>query len=120
MRKIKFRAWNKIDKVMITKLFSPSLHEGLLIADSDDILMQWTGLLDKKGKEIFEGDICLSDSEVNGFIVFHNARFCWTDGYGHWDIVRNESDGPKDDALTRVHDMEVIGNLWESPELLNG
>ena len=55
MREIKFRAYNKSDKVMINDLNSPRLVSGLLAHATDDVLMQYTGLKDKIGVEIYEG-----------------------------------------------------------------
>ena len=72
MREIKFRAWGKENK----EIYEPDLiYDGksaelnkspdLQDVDSNnDVLMQYTGLKDKNGKEIFEGDICrLDDNE---------------------------------------------------------
>lgn len=76
MREIKFRAWNSTNKKMLSPLeIYRDLHYqfqidcfggiGLTYADSQDIncnfeLMQYTGLKDKNGEEIYEGDILLA------------------------------------------------------------
>ena len=78
---------------------------------------QFTGLLDKNGTKIFEGDICRNTR--NGEIVFvawHGtmAGFVWS---------KREKDSCLFDfgELFRAHDeVEVIGNIYDNPELLRG
>ena len=74
------------------------------------ILMQFTGLHDKNGKEIFEGDVVrvkcngeLNDKIVS--IIFEDAAF--RDSYYKWQLLR------KSDSC-----YEVLGNIYENPELL--
>ena len=118
MRDIKFRAWDKKRKMIISwrQLFyeetSPGeyLHRALI--DSDYILMQYTGLKDKNGKEIFEGDIL---RDVNN--PEWKYEILW--GLYEW---RMSLHGKKQTTMFR-HDQkghyeyEVIGNIYENPEL---
>lgn len=77
---------------------------------------QFACLLDKSGNEIYDGDICIASSGVIGQIVFKNGRFAWTDVACHWDIIEfREID--KNDPI--ADELEVIGNVYENPELLN-
>lgn len=65
----------------------------------DDVLMQFTGLLDKNGKEIYEGDILRG----LGKVYFHQGKFCVEYGEEWGWISKN---------------AEIIGNIYENPELL--
>lgn len=66
MREIKFRAWDRLKKRMIQPCYCEVFSDGLVAASEDDYyhntsskieLMQYTGLKDVNGKEIYEGDI---------------------------------------------------------------
>ena len=114
MREIKFRAWNKEEKKMfyrdIVILFRGGWHtelDKLPILDSENAeLMQFTGLKDKHGKEIYEGDILgnLKESILpadNVIVEFVHGCFI------PFQIVINEKR------------WEVLGNIYENPELFD-
>lgn len=106
MREIKFRAWNKFKKEM----FDPMPIIDFKIYEINAVeLMQLTGLQDKSGKDIYEGDICEGHSDGNGIIT-------WTDFDGGYDYVFD--DGANVGIYEVKKDIRVIGNIYENPELL--
>lgn len=112
-RIIKFRYWNTVNKIMILNPQMP-YKEGWtieqLFSERGWVWLQFTGLLDKNGKEIYEGDIVrISDD----FIEIME----WV-GDGDWM-------GEKQPLVGFVHHqsiykkpIEVIGNIYENPELV--
>jgi uncharacterized phage protein (TIGR01671 family) len=114
MRAIKFRAWDKVNK----KMFEPtsvSWGNGVLwVCDShgdnrleyelvrpNDGLMQFTGLHDKNGKEIYYNDICFDYFLKMKFVVEEIT-------VAHWIIDIDKMNCPMDS-------VEVIGNIYENP-----
>lgn len=123
-REIKFRAWDKKTKNMYqdvplitlsshVKEKDETLNKSLASFQNDSVgfvLMQYTGLKDKHGIEIYEGDIGRSVDEVLWEVKYDTVLARFIGLY----------DGNVIEDLSEVHDsMEIIGNIYENPELLN-
>ncbi len=120
MRVIKFRAWDTATKELrrdvtgfegVTGLMDGIFVDGAFrsILRGEAVPMQFTGLTDKNGKEIFEGDI-FSDGEGT-FQVW------WNEKVGVWAI--SDSDGVAEWLSDYNESYEIIGSIYENPELLN-
>jgi len=129
MRPIKFRAW-RLEKMIYPKELQEEFYfdfDNGVVRKTDDqilsnqfILMQFTGLLDKNGKEIYEGDIVKYQINFNPKKkIFITGKIEFKDC--SWIIVsRIKGVGENDEFLNLVLDdeLEVIGNIYENPELL--
>jgi len=69
---------------------------------------QFTGLKDKKGKKIFEGDIIKNQYGETNKVVFWEGCFCEM-----WNEI-----GKKKGHIFEPKNVEVIGNIYENPELM--
>ena len=106
MREIKFRVWRdwRVPKMMyeddlIQSGWDMSDFQTVNSGFSQAIVMQYTGLKDRNGKEIYEGDF-LKDG---GVIGFDDGKF-YMDSGEEWGWIPS--------------DAEIIGNIYENPELL--
>lgn len=128
----KFRAWDKKTKTMyevksivftlqsMLCVNKKALHpeRTLYLDDDDTILMQSTGLLDKNGKEIFEGDIVrvTDGDERTDFSDGGIGTVCGLDDLYMWYIDGQVNNGLFD--ISEQYYIEVIGNIHEYPDLL--
>lgn len=123
MREIKFRAWDKIEKqilipciqnywllLSINGITHQYILGKLFGAENNYDIMQYTGLKDKNGKEIYEGDIVKwqhgispnNDEEGISVINFDEGCFGLENSY----------------KLNCLLEMEIIGNIYENKELI--
>ena len=82
-----------------------------------ETVSQYIGRKDDKGRRIYEGDIVLSDDLVFGEGGLFQIQ--WNETWHGWDANRV---GAKDDIYTigELGDIEIVGNRWDTPNLLGG
>ena len=122
MREIKFRAWDKENEKMM-KVSSISLeNKEIAVKDfgtyhffriKDIELMQYTGLKDKNGKEIYEGDILFfRDENMKYIVVWQDAAF----------IIKSIEIRKYSEKMCWLDDTEIcceiVGNIYENKKLL--
>jgi len=136
MREIKFRAWGQgldagywVEDFYVYQDGSIAVDEGIYGEKEEKyitenvVLMYYTGLKDKNGKDVYEGDI-LADTDnpeehyILGKVAYNQIPDCIyagqylledNEGYAsEWDIITGEG----------WHKLEVIGNIYENPELM--
>jgi len=112
MREIKFRAWDKtreqmVDWLEVTDQFVLINQEACL--PTNYVYMQYTGLTDRLGKDIYEGDIVSAMQprwDYDPDAPREERRY----------IVEWENENSR--FVNAWSDAEVIGNIYENPELL--
>lgn len=115
MREIKFRFWNKKNKRFETGVEHFIGGDGFLEGLMDYIIpIQYTGLKDKNGKEIYEGDIIVSP-KAQGIVIYEDARFTVD-----WKInnYKNHSINLLLSNWSCKKTLTVIGNIYENPKML--
>ena len=123
MREIKFRAWDAYRKRIYEVIEINWLSESIKVCGDfagyrytnikSAILMQYTGLKDKNGKEIYEGDIISSDGDLLTIEYSLDGNHAYYAGY--------RVDEPGLETVMELFnygELEVIGNIYENPELL--
>ena len=114
MRDIKFRGYNEINKKILNwnELLDTNLKNIFTMQKKDTgiILMQYTGLHDKNGKEIYEGDIVRKFNGIIGKVIYEHSEFII-------DVTNNKKlDYGRLDLIENF--IEVIGNIYDNPDLL--
>ena len=123
---IKFRAWHKelgrmmsisdmwfnVDSLGEIGLNDTIMNDYITVSPDEIELMQSTGLKDKNGKEIFEGDILKSNKYITSVFYERGAycvKFYWTT---NTTVTMNVI------SFIEKYKTKVIGNIYENPELL--
>ena len=133
-RPIKFRAWDKSEKIMIPAdhwYFSDEFEPFIFSVEAAQVnfeIMQFTGLTDKNGDEIYERDILKRNfyghpDDIDCFAVVRFGRGFFDGGiyqfqgfYLEWNNEQYEQKWQLIDK--EMLESEVIGNIFENPELL--
>lgn len=112
--RFKFRVWKGQENRMVYEvtylnplILDPSIKE----ENKHNILMQCTGLKDKNGKLIYEGDI-VQWGKTNFAVVWQSCQYA---------LKKDINEKPIDFSLTSFNgkEIEAIGNIYENPEALN-
>lgn len=134
MRQIRFRGrslrtgeWlygdllrNENGAVAVVPPFKLNKHNECSYYEVDaDTVGQFIGVTDKNGKEIYEGDIILYGNTIKNVVVFRHGAFGYlVDGFGFISYAGNTNF--TFNPLDRSKEHEVIGNIFDNPDLLNG
>lgn len=118
----KYRAWDKELQTMLDVSLI-DFKKGVLVGEhwefgetnfmsfDEIVIMQTTGLLDKNGKEIFEGDILgTKDGLLNGVVEYRSDLGMWTNSLIRYNNFER--------LCTVANSREIIGNIHENPEFL--
>lgn len=127
---LKFRAWlkkeqkmdNYIDHISWLENELYCIGDGItyMVLAEDLVLMQSTGLKDKNGKEIFEGDF-ITDGHTLGVLRNHQTLgFYMVDEKGKENFLSDtvDTEGFEEAKEFMENSIEIIGNIYENPELL--
>ena len=129
MKEIKFRAWDKKEKIMYNPSNVWGIDAGIIAQGRGEaIMMQYTGLKDKNGKEIYEGDILKDDVGI-AEVTYDNERAGFYAWFKKPVVFPDYAHGVKDTKINQIHmyawstddyktSAEVIGNIYENPELI--
>jgi len=138
MRTIKFRAWDKqLSTMRYNDIYPKSARDWdeweqsfdcmLTVIEMDYVLMQFTGLLDKNGKEIYEGDVVsYSRAHYRGKRAGYKGTIVWSTNEPALVIfsrnaleqIQNRGGVYFSMSNSSVKNVEILGNIYENPELL--
>ena len=121
----KYRAWDSAKKEMFKDTFAITESGQVVVVEQESVasspdyvfvdhlvIMQSTGLADKNGKEIFEGDIVKMSKDVYSESTYYEVVRHYGGAY------RLDSKQHGCELWLRHTDCEVVGNIYENPELL--
>lgn len=130
--KQKFRAWDSAKKEMFKDTFAITESGQVVVVEQESVvcppayvfvdylvIMQSTGLFDRNNKEIFEGDIITNGKDVM-CMKRHNTLGFYVEQKGKVEFIADSAvlEEFEEDAKEIADILEIIGNVYENPELL--
>jgi uncharacterized phage protein (TIGR01671 family) len=125
--KTQFRFWNKLSKKMQEVTYVDWQTKEVYIGEDledlvDGVLLEYTGKKDKKGREIYEGDILKIKTGVDVIIgdVFYDSQ-----DYSRFQVRHPEGCHSRfglnrdTDVVATCEVFEIIGNIYENPDIIN-
>ena len=128
----KFRAWDTTNKEIFKDTFAITESGQVVVVDQSSVfvspdyvfvdnlvIMQSTGLFDRNNKEIFEGDIITNGKDVM-CMKRHNTLGFYVEKKGKVEFIADCAilEEFEEDAKEIADSLEIIGNIYENPELL--
>ena len=129
---LKFRAWDSAKKEMFKDTFAITESGQVVVVEQESVasppdyvfvehlvIMQSTGLFDRNSKEIFEGDIIANGPDVM-CMKRHNTLGFYVEQKGKVEFIADSAvlEEFEEDAKEIADILEIIGNIYENPELL--
>ena len=106
-REIKFRYWDELHKVMMDWAGLKTQKHIEFLKNAQPAVMQFTGLFDKNGQEMYEGDVVK-------YLQFYPFEIIF--GKYEW-LLRNHIE-ERDFYSVNNNEIEIIGNIYSNPDLI--
>lgn len=127
MEEIKFRLYDKANKIMMTDDEIKSTYLLKVLSDNDDDelfspFMQYTGIRDINENEVYDGDIlmvtCTCSNINNESVISKIGIVRWDKDLLCWSVYIDDLLRPLSNVRFRKCFIKVIGNIYENPELI--